>query len=134
MKIKEKAIVTISRNKKTGDRSWCDELLKVEAVNKSHALLSPVDKKSYWYGKPRIFLFDEYDFSLANNFVMKDKPKPKRMVKKKHVVFYNIFECGGDIRITTYDSEIDAIDAADKNNCKYYKIAHKIEIPYICEK
>jgi len=133
MTIKEKAIVTISRNKRTNDRSWCGELLEVLSVNSTHVQAQPVDEKSYWYGKPRLFLFDEYDFTLANNFKREETKKKK--VHKLAVGYINVFKNPNnktEISTTIMDSEQDAVVRANK--CvwnKYLKIGFKVAVPYI---
>ena len=64
--IKVGMYVTMSNNKKTGDRSWADELLKVIAINAGHVQVEFTKSRSY--GKDMIVNLAEHDFFDASGF------------------------------------------------------------------
>jgi hypothetical protein len=59
-------IVTISRNKITGDRSFTDSFFKVLGTNDLHVRLKFLNNDRCNFGTI-LLLLDEHDFSLANH-------------------------------------------------------------------
>ena len=67
-------VVTISRNKITGDRSYTHAVYKIIAQNDTHYKVRQVrtteepEIPSYW-DKPHFLLKDEYELTPAANFL-----------------------------------------------------------------
>lgn len=71
-------IVTVSRNKITGDRSYTDGIYQVIGRNDTHISLWRLDRKtlSESFGKPKaplILSIDEHDFMDARPLLNKDQ-------------------------------------------------------------
>lgn len=66
-------LVTLSRNKITGDRSYCNSVFYKCGENSSHIKLQSVDPN--FYTKNVLLLKDEYDFTDARELVGEAKYK-----------------------------------------------------------
>lgn len=68
--------VTVSPNKRTGDRSFCEHVFEIVATNSSHTQLRMLTAKFPWEpGQIFTFYNDEYEMSDAEHFVIPGEPQ-----------------------------------------------------------
>lgn len=65
------AVVTISTNKSTGDRSYTNELFSVVGSNGGHVVVCAIDREGFWgrINKRIILQLKEHDFYPADHLV-----------------------------------------------------------------
>ena len=68
-------LITLSRNKVTGDRSYCNDIWKVIGVNETHLRITSIIGESCEtsFGEDRIILKKEFDISKANGLLIDNK-------------------------------------------------------------
>ena len=72
--IKKGSVVTISRNNRTGDRSYSKLVYRVICHNETHWKVMPVrlsdgPEIEYFWNHPHIILKDEFDLTPAGHFL-----------------------------------------------------------------
>lgn len=77
-------IVTISRNKFTGDRSYINDVWQVTGINNSHVgVKSLLRRRSYFLNS--ILQIDEHDFSANGLEVLAETERRKALIFKEFV-------------------------------------------------